>query len=111
MASVRVYQKKEIRLDRLNFHQTQMFKLGTVGVAAVRNRLAAAQELLATVRAQVLQTSVYVRDALLDPKPVTADYRRQIEDAYAVVDRALSQYVPGDRNTSPTASRRTLKSR
>lgn len=43
MASVRVYQKKEIRLGRLNFHQTQMFKLGTVGVAAVKNRLAAAQ--------------------------------------------------------------------
>ena len=38
MASRRVYQKKEIRLDRLNFHQTQMFKIGTVGVAAVKNR-------------------------------------------------------------------------
>ena len=43
MASVRIYQKKEIRLDRLNFRQTQMFKIGNVGVAAVKNRLAAAQ--------------------------------------------------------------------
>ena len=43
MASVRVYQKKQIRLDRLNFRQTQMFKIGSVGVAAVKNRLGAAQ--------------------------------------------------------------------
>ena len=43
MASVRVYQKKQIRLDRLNFRQTQMFKIGNVGVAAVKNRLGAAQ--------------------------------------------------------------------
>jgi len=41
--SVRVFQKKQIRLDRLNFRQQQMFKVGTVGVAAVKNRLAAAQ--------------------------------------------------------------------
>lgn len=40
---MRVYQKKQIRLDRLNFRQTQMFKIGNVGVAAVKNRLAAAQ--------------------------------------------------------------------
>ena len=43
MPSVRVYQKKQIRLDRLNFRQTQMFKIGNVGVAAVKNRLAAAE--------------------------------------------------------------------
>ena len=43
MASVRIYQKKQIRLDRLNFKQAQMFKIGNVGVAAVKNRLAAAQ--------------------------------------------------------------------
>ena len=42
MPSVRIYQKKQIRLDRLNFPQTQMFKIGNVGVAAVKNRLAAA---------------------------------------------------------------------
>mgnify|MGYP001610709722 CR=1 FL=1 len=43
MASVRVYQKKQIRLDRLTFSQNQLFKIGSVGVAAVKNRLAAAQ--------------------------------------------------------------------
>ena len=43
MASVRVYQKKQIRLDRLNFQQSQMFKIGNVGVAAVKNRATAAQ--------------------------------------------------------------------
>lgn len=41
MGSVRVWQKKQIRLDRLNFRQNQMFKIGTVGVAAVKNRLGA----------------------------------------------------------------------
>ncbi len=42
MASVRIYQKKEVRLDRLNVRQTQMFKIGNVGVAAVKNRVGAA---------------------------------------------------------------------
>jgi hypothetical protein len=43
MATVRIYHKKAIRLDRLNFKQHQMFKIGNVGVAAVKNRLQAAQ--------------------------------------------------------------------
>ena len=43
MASVRIYQKKQIRLDRLNFRQAQLFKIGNVGVAAVKNRVTAAQ--------------------------------------------------------------------
>ena len=43
MPSIRVYQKKQIRLDRLSFRQTQMFKVGNVGVAAVKNRVVAAQ--------------------------------------------------------------------
>ena len=42
MASVRIYQKKQIRLDRLNFRQAQLFKIGNVGVAAVKNRVTAA---------------------------------------------------------------------
>ncbi len=42
MASVRIWQKKQIRLDRLNFKQQQMFKIGNVGVAAVKNRVGAA---------------------------------------------------------------------
>ncbi len=42
MASVRIWEKKQIRLDRLNFKQNQMFKIGNVGVAAVKNRVGAA---------------------------------------------------------------------
>ena len=43
MASVRIYQKKEARIDRLNVRPAQMFKIANVGLAAVKNRLAAAQ--------------------------------------------------------------------
>lgn len=43
MPSVRIYQKKEVRLDRLSVRQAQMFKIGNVGLASVKNRLAAAQ--------------------------------------------------------------------
>ncbi len=42
MPSVRIWEKKQIRLDRLNFRQHQMFKVGNVGVAAVKNRVGAA---------------------------------------------------------------------
>ena len=40
MASVRVFYKKQVRIDRMNFRQQAMLKVGTVGVAAVKNRLA-----------------------------------------------------------------------
>ena len=40
--SVRVWQKKQLRLDLLNFRQSQMFKIGNVGVGVVKNRLSAA---------------------------------------------------------------------
>lgn len=43
MPSVRVYQKKQLRLDLLNFRQRQMYTLGGTGLAAVKARLAAAQ--------------------------------------------------------------------
>jgi signal transduction histidine kinase len=63
--------------------------------ADINTRYMRAQELLSTVRAQVLLGSVYVRDALLDPAPGTADdYRRQIQDAYRAADDALKQYRP-----------------
>ena len=63
--------------------------------ATVNARYMQAQELLSTVRAQVLLGSVYVRDALLDPDPATADdYRRQVEETYRSVNQALQQYVP-----------------
>jgi len=43
MPTVRVYVRKQLRLDRLNFKQRQMYELGGVGVAAVKERLAAAR--------------------------------------------------------------------
>jgi signal transduction histidine kinase len=63
--------------------------------AAINARYMRAQELLSTVRAQVLVGSVYVRDALLDPDPTTAaNYRLRLEESYRGVDDALRQYVP-----------------
>lgn len=63
--------------------------------AAINARYMHAQDLLSTVRAQVLLGSVFVRDALLDPDASTAtDYRRRLEDSYKTVDEALQQYVP-----------------
>ena len=41
MPSVRIWFRKQLRVDHLNFRQLEMLKLGTVGLAAVKNRLAA----------------------------------------------------------------------
>lgn len=63
--------------------------------ATVNGHYVQAQELLSTVRSQVLLASVYVRDALLDPDPTaTARYKQRLEATNAAADRALSQYVP-----------------
>jgi len=43
MGSVRIWFKRQRRVGHLTFQQSAMLKLGTVGVAAVKNRLAAAQ--------------------------------------------------------------------
>lgn len=63
---------------------------------AINARYMRAQDRLATARAQILLGSVYVRDALLDPQAANTagDYRRQLEEAYALADRALRRYVP-----------------
>jgi len=39
--SVRIWFRRQLRVDHLNFRQLEMLKLGTVGLAAVKNRLAA----------------------------------------------------------------------
>jgi signal transduction histidine kinase len=62
---------------------------------ALNVRYVQAQELLSSVRAQVLLTSVVIRDALLDPSPrPAADYRRDVEQAYRNIDAALAGYNP-----------------
>lgn len=43
MATIRVYQKRQLRLDLLHFKQRQMYDLGGIGVTAVKSRLGAAQ--------------------------------------------------------------------
>ena len=63
--------------------------------ADIDRRYMHAQDLLATARSQILMGSVYVRDALLDPNPATADeYRRQLQESYDTADAALRGYVP-----------------
>lgn len=63
--------------------------------AAINSRYMQAQELLSTVRAQVLLESVYVRDALLDPDTAAVGaYRQRLQDTYRATDQALELYVP-----------------
>lgn len=62
--------------------------------ADVNVRYMKAQELLSTVRGQILLGSVYIRDALLAPTSEVGESRRQIEDTYQVVEDALHAYVP-----------------
>ncbi len=62
---------------------------------AISERYTRGQDLLTTVRSQVLVGSVYVRDALLDSDRGNADeYRTKLEEAYRAADRALQQYEP-----------------
>src|SRR5262245_1595745 len=61
----------------------------------INGRYTRAQELLTSVRSQVLLGSVAIRDALLDPDPSSlAAHRDQLEDSYRAADEALQQYVP-----------------
>jgi signal transduction histidine kinase len=63
--------------------------------AAVSARYQHAQELLASVRTKVIEASVLLRDALLDPtRAAQESHRENIERAYAGIDTLLTQYVP-----------------
>lgn len=54
-----------------------------------------AQDLLTTVRTQVLVASVRVRDGLLNQEDAfVAECRAQIQASYRVINAALSEYVP-----------------
>ncbi len=63
--------------------------------AAVAARYLRAQELLTTVRAQVLIASVRVRDALLNgDRTAYPAYRDQVAASYRTIDGALAAYEP-----------------
>ena len=56
-------------------------------------RYVRAEELLATMRAQRLLASIYLRDALLDPEAAAApESQRQLEEARRQITDALSDY-------------------
>src|SRR5687768_7287163 len=62
---------------------------------AINARYMRAQELLTTVRSEVLFGSLSVRDALLDPNPVaTLRTTGLVRDKFQLVDAMLRQYVP-----------------
>ncbi len=63
--------------------------------AAINDRYTGAQQVLSAVRAKILVGSVYVRDALLDPRSDTMPaYRERVRQTYDGIDVALSEYVP-----------------
>lgn len=64
-------------------------------VSEVDSRVTTADDLLSTMRSQVLLGSIYLRDALLDSPANAAYYRKQLEGTRTAVDRALELYAPG----------------
>ena len=59
----------------------------------VGRRYTEAQSLLSETRAEVYRASILVREALLDPKPASAQYRDDVEKAYRQADDLLARYV------------------
>jgi signal transduction histidine kinase len=63
--------------------------------AAEKNaRYVSAQELLASVRAQVLVASVVVGDTLLDPDPRMVAGQQEVDRLFRQIDVSLNEYVP-----------------
>src|SRR5829696_2965405 len=78
-----------------NYAFTQRIDTVQRNAATVAARYTNAQELLATVRAQVLVSSVRVRDALLDPTPAALqDCREQLEKSSRLTTTTIDGYVP-----------------
>lgn len=78
-----------------------------VETEGINRRYAHAQELLTTLRTQVLLGSIYVRDALLDQAPEShAAYRRLLEITLRSADEALHRYEPV---TDSDAGRETVR--
>ena len=61
----------------------------------ISTRFAEGEELLFTVRAEVLLGSVYVRDAVLDVEPdALMFYREELTSSRVRIEQALRQYLP-----------------
>lgn len=74
---------------------------------AIRSRFLQNEELLSTVRAQTLLSSVYLRDALLDTgMPDVTPYQDQLLVIREEVEQALASYVP---RTDEPAEREPLQ--
>ena len=72
---------------------------------ATRTRFLKNEQLLSTVRAQALLSSVYVRDALLDTSGTqTQFYRDQLQRIRTGVEQALGEYVPRANSTVERAN-------
>jgi len=66
-----------------------------VEASAAAARYTRAQELLSTVRSQLLVSSIRVRDALLDPdRTALPRHRQEIQVAARAIDEALTAYEP-----------------
>lgn len=64
-------------------------------VTVLTTQFTEGEQLLFSVRTQVLTGSVYVRDAFLDPRPDAAVfYRDQLETTRQEIEQALQHYVP-----------------
>jgi signal transduction histidine kinase len=73
--------------------------------AQVAARYSSAQELLATVRSQVMLSSVRVRDVLLDPTPAAIqDCRDQLAVSSQSINMALADYEPVLPNASDSGA-------
>ena len=78
-----------------NYAFTRRIETVQRDAAQVAARYMSAQELLATVRSQVMMTSVRVRDALLDPTPAAIqDCRDQLAVSSHAINMALADYEP-----------------
>jgi signal transduction histidine kinase len=78
-----------------NYAFTKRIESAQSDSALMATRYIAAQEALATVRAQVVLSSVRVRDALLDPTPASLqDCREQLAVSTHIITNALADYEP-----------------
>ena len=66
-------------------------------IADVSSRYIRAQELLSTVRAQVLLSLMRVREGLLNPDPdAVIEYRNQNEASYKIMSHGARRLRAGD---------------